>query len=210
MTTAFIGFLEIVKPESRKFTPPGPDIRPSDLFALRTLQDGLAFWTRFVRISNSREMLIFTDGACRNNGRENARGGWAAVFNDTSPSPISGRLEGRAARRDRRAHVPLVASEGFSRIVIATDSQYTVLGITEWVQRWERNGWRQAEGRPVENQDLWRELQEKVCELEAAGAVVQFWDIPREWNTMADRQAAAAADVVQDVQEYAVALVDAP
>ncbi len=43
-------------------------------------------------------------------------------------------------------------------IVFNTDSQYVQRGITEWIQNWERNGWRTKAKNPVKNQYLWKEL----------------------------------------------------
>ena len=43
-------------------------------------------------------------------------------------------------------------------MAIVTDSQYVRRGVTEWLKGWQRNGWRTTTGKPVENQDLWREL----------------------------------------------------
>jgi ribonuclease HI len=31
-------------------------------------------------------------------------------------------------------------------------------GITEWLSRWKRNGWKNASRQPVKNADLWRRL----------------------------------------------------
>ena len=41
---------------------------------------------------------------------------------------------------------------------IHTDSQYLRQGITSWITRWKRNGWRTAEKTPVKNAELWRRL----------------------------------------------------
>jgi ribonuclease HI len=41
-----------------------------------------------------------------------------------------------------------------------TDSQYVRGGITEWLAKWKRNGWRSSAGKPVKNEDLWRRLDE--------------------------------------------------
>ena len=41
---------------------------------------------------------------------------------------------------------------------IVTDSQYVKQGITQWINRWRRNGWRTADKRPVKNRDLWERL----------------------------------------------------
>ena len=39
-----------------------------------------------------------------------------------------------------------------------TDSTYVRNGIMSWLASWKRNGWRTKDGRPVKNEDLWREL----------------------------------------------------
>jgi ribonuclease HI len=41
---------------------------------------------------------------------------------------------------------------------IVTDSQYVKQGITQWITRWRRNGWRTADKKPVKNRDLWEQL----------------------------------------------------
>ena len=39
-----------------------------------------------------------------------------------------------------------------------TDSQYVKNGITQWIIRWERNGWKTQSKQPVKNQELWKKL----------------------------------------------------
>ena len=87
--------------------------------------------------------------------------------------------------------------EGFHKCVIATDSEYVVKGSTEWVKTWSRNDWQTRNG-PVKNRDLWEVLLGEVERYKDAGMAVQFWRIPREWNTVADAAAkdAAAEDAV--------------
>ncbi|MEX2008544.1 MAG: RNase H family protein, partial [Dongiaceae bacterium] len=40
-----------------------------------------------------------------------------------------------------------------------TDSTYLRDGITAWIERWKRNGWKTADRKPVKNVDLWRRLE---------------------------------------------------
>jgi ribonuclease HI len=52
-----------------------------------------------------------------------------------------------------------------------TDSSYLRNGITAWLPKWKRNGWRTSDKKPVKNADLWQRL-------EAAAArhqVVWLW-----------------------------------
>ncbi len=47
-----------------------------------------------------------------------------------------------------------------SRVVLHTDSQYVMKGITEWIRGWKARGWRTAGKDPVKNVDLWMKLDE--------------------------------------------------
>lgn len=44
------------------------------------------------------------------------------------------------------------------RILIISDSKYLVNGINSWVSGWHANGWTKADGRPVQNKELWEEM----------------------------------------------------
>ncbi|KAL0063397.1 hypothetical protein AAF712_009706 [Marasmius tenuissimus] len=78
--------------------------------------------------------------------------------------------------------------------IITTDSEYVVKGITEWLPRWKRDGFRNASGNKVSNIDLFTLLDEKINQLEATMNVrIGFWHVPREFNTIADNLAKRAA-----------------
>ena len=52
----------------------------------------------------------------------------------------------------------LGALGGPHRVELWTDSTYVRQGITAWVAKWKKNGWKTAARKPVKNQDLWEEL----------------------------------------------------
>ena len=58
----------------------------------------------------------------------------------------------------------LAALKRPSRIVLHTDSQYVMKGITEWIRGWKARGWRTAAKEPVKNVDLWTKL-DSLCAL---------------------------------------------
>jgi len=60
----------------------------------------------------------------------------------------------------------LTALKRPSRIVLHTDSQYVMKGITEWIRGWKAKGWKTAAKEPVKNVDLWRTLDEAVARHE--------------------------------------------
>lgn len=42
----------------------------------------------------------------------------------------------------------------FEKINIYTDSEYSQKSLTVWLDTWKKNGWKSAQKKPVENQDL--------------------------------------------------------
>ncbi len=50
-------------------------------------------------------------------------------------------------------------------VEIVSDSKYVILGITEWIGNWIKNGWRNAAKKPVLNRELWEALYELNQEL---------------------------------------------
>jgi ribonuclease HI len=49
------------------------------------------------------------------------------------------------------------------RVRLTTDSQYVQKGITGWMAKWKRNGWKTTANKPVKNADLWQRLDEAVA-----------------------------------------------
>lgn len=101
---------------------------------------------------------IFTDGACLGNP---GPGGWAALLRyKTVEKTISG---GEAATTNNRMELmaAIRALEALRRgtaVQLTTDSQYVKQGIEAWLPRWQANGWRTSDKKPVKNQDLWERL----------------------------------------------------
>ncbi|MBW6391810.1 ribonuclease HI [Billgrantia antri] len=111
-----------------------------------------------------RTILIFTDGACSNNGRTNASGGWAAILVNPEGErlKIAGKLTGDEITNNRAELTAVI--EGLSAlkrpadVVLTTDSKYVADGAGAWLEGWKRNGWKTAAKKPVKNVDLWQRL----------------------------------------------------
>jgi ribonuclease HI len=105
-----------------------------------------------------RHVTVFTDGACAGNP---GPGGWGAILiagdrrrelSGYEPSTTNNRMELMAAIEALRAlRAP-------ADVDLHSDSQYLRNGMSEWLARWKRNGWRTADRKPVKNEDLWRAL----------------------------------------------------
>lgn len=139
-------------------------------------------------------VLVFIDGAAPSNGQAIVRAGCGISYNpDGEDRGYSFPLErvgnnpltsNRAELRATHAALTLRHWEcdGFGKIVIATDSQYMVSGVNEWVIRWRLRGWKTATGTPVANKDLWEMLLDAIEMKESSGVVVQFYLIERKYN----------------------------
>lgn len=105
-------------------------------------------------------ITIFTDGSARGNP---GPGGWGAVIADDEMVREIGGAEGHTTNNKMELTAAIRALESVpedSRVIIHTDSEYVLKGITLWIQRWQEKGWRTAAKKPVENQELWRALLE--------------------------------------------------
>jgi ribonuclease HI len=81
-------------------------------------------------------------------------------------------------------------------LLVLCDSQYVINAITKWMPGWKRKGWKKADGKPVMNLDLLKDLDEAL-----AGRQYQF-----EWvkghanhplNEAADARARAVSEAYQ-------------
>ncbi len=50
--------------------------------------------------------------------------------------------------------------EAPSEVVLTSDSQYLVKGMTQWINGWIKKGWVTASKQPVKNKDIWIELEQ--------------------------------------------------
>ena len=114
----------------------------------------------------------YTDGACRGNP---GPGGWGVVLErgDGAARELRGAVARTTNNRmELQAAIEALAAlpEG-AAVEVVTDSEYVMKGVTEWLERWKRKGWRTARGGPVRNRELWQNLER----LAAARQVAWRW-----------------------------------
>ena len=101
---------------------------------------------------------IYTDGACKGNP---GIGGWGAVLiaGAKKKELFGGEKETTNNRMELMAVIQaLTVLKRPCEIVLHTDSQYVLKGITEWIKGWKAKGWKTAARTPVKNVDLWQAL----------------------------------------------------
>ncbi len=104
----------------------------------------------------------FTDGACKGNP---GPGGWGVLLRsgEHTREIFGGEADTTNNRMELTAAIEaLSALKDSCRVDLTTDSTYVRDGVTQWMAKWERNGWRTAAGKPVKNKDLWQALGTQV------------------------------------------------
>lgn len=136
--------------------------------------------TRLKR-NNYGAICVYVDGSCLGNGRVGAVAGkmlvgitlskltycrylgigvfWAQGHQDNLSLPLHGRATNQRAEVQAAIEaVKTALDRGYRKICICTDSDYLFKGATEYTHKWRANGWLNAKGRPVANQDDWKEF----------------------------------------------------
>lgn len=102
---------------------------------------------------------LFTDGACSGNP---GPGGWGALIQAGGHEKELSGGEAHTTNNRMELTAAIRGLQALTRpchVVLHTDSQYVVKGITEWLPGWKRKGWKNSQGKPVENRELWEELE---------------------------------------------------
>jgi len=109
------------------------------------------------------EVILFTDGACSGNP---GPGGWAYILRHPETGRETEASGGDPDTTNNRMELT-AAVEGLkqlkrpTRVELVTDSVYVGTGLSDWMPKWKKQGWKRKErGKlvPVKNEDLWREL----------------------------------------------------
>jgi ribonuclease HI len=151
-----------------KFAPaqrPAPSQDPADWFL--TTEDFKPPETKSAQAppdSKSGEVVVYTDGSCFGNGTDDAVGGCGVYWLDPAhhahnlsvPLPVEG---GRVASNNRAELMAAAlavecAAMGDRDIEVRTDSEYTTKSVGEWLEKWQRNGWKLSSGGDVKNRDI--------------------------------------------------------
>ena len=115
------------------------------------------------------EIKIYTDGACIGNP---GPGGWAAIIltGNQKKEIFGGEKLTTNNRMELTATIKALEycaeqkgkQLSLKQIIIYTDSIYVKNGITDWINKWEKNNWKTSDKKNVKNIDLWKKLKELV------------------------------------------------
>lgn len=110
-------------------------------------------------MKNMKKVTIYTDGACSGNP---GVGGWGAVlFYKDEKREISG-YEENTTNNKMELTAAIKALERLKEpceVELYSDSAYLVNAFLEgWLTKWQMNGFKSSNKKPVQNVDLWQKL----------------------------------------------------
>lgn len=110
-------------------------------------------------MKNMKKVTIYTDGACSGNP---GVGGWGAVlFYRDEKREISG-YEENTTNNKMELTAAIKALERLKEpceVELYSDSAYLVNAFLEgWLTKWQMNGFKSSNKKPVQNVDLWQKL----------------------------------------------------
>ena len=99
-------------------------------------------------------------------------GGWAFILRSCPPSGGETEVEGAGAvpettnnRMELTAAIRgLVHLQRPCQVLLVSDSEYLLKGISEWLEGWKRKNWLNSRRKPVLNSDLWK-IVDQLCSV---------------------------------------------
>lgn len=144
---------------------------------------------------------LYADGSSLNNGKPDARGGWAYLMipSEDKTVRLGGSGNKRGATNNQMELMGVIEGlkfiQSYARmrhiepvyVEVITDSNYVVKGASEWIK-----GWVKKDFKDVKNVELWKEL------IDACKGLMIKWTWVKghaghQYNEYCDKLAVAAA-----------------
>ena len=108
--------------------------------------------------SSTNVVEIFTDGACSGNP---GPGGYGSLLRYGEVTKEISGCERQTTNNRMEMMAVIEALRRLKRpckIIVTTDSQYVMKGMTLWIHGWIKKNWKNSQKKPVLNKDLWEEM----------------------------------------------------
>jgi ribonuclease HI len=136
-------------------------------------------------------VVIYTDGACSGNP---GPGGWGAVLMFGEHKRELSGFEDNTTNNRMELLAAIVALETLTKpclVDLYSDSAYLINAWEKgWLTSWQKNGWRNSQKKPVENQDLWQRML-AICAKHRVTWHKVKGHADNPWNNRCDEMAVA-------------------
>ncbi|XP_026807914.1 uncharacterized protein LOC113550356 [Rhopalosiphum maidis] len=118
------------------------------------------------------EVVVYTDGACSNNGFKGASAGAGVWFGKNHPLNLAIKVPGTQTNNNAEIFstikaIERVNSTGLTRISIHTDSDFVIKSVNEWMPRWQTKGWKTSAGAEVKNKEMFMILNKRIQSMDS-------------------------------------------
>jgi ribonuclease HI len=132
-------------------------------------------------------IFAYTDSACV---VQTGAGGWGFVLTRTD-------IESKSTKRlEKTGSAKNTTANKMEMTALTTDTEYLQKGMTEWLKAWKANGWKKSNRKPLENTELWIELDKLNQELN----VTWKWVKKSEAHNESERASILAANALQQAK----------
>ena len=132
-----------------------------------------------------KQIEIFTDGSCLGNGSKFAKGGIGVFCHTCEEFCFSKGANETICLKTTNQTMEICAIYealykvfnsviSVDRVVIYSDSDYSIKCFTNWINGWSKKGWKTANGQPVKNQHELKSTWDVIDRLKAKGIFVSF------------------------------------
>lgn len=155
-------------------------------------------------IETDNNLIVFTDGACTNNGKKNARASFAAAYPfhpewnyaaEIFEEKKSNNVGEFTALIYTLKHCNIVDQEFKKTLIVYTDSMLLVNTVNKWMTNWKKNGWKKADGTEISNLELVQTIDELLEKRKCAIKYTKAHSGESTWeainNDIADKLAQA-------------------
>lgn len=108
-----------------------------------------------------KKAILYTDGACSNNP---GMGGWAYILRFNRKTTENSGFEAETTNNKMELMAVIKGLEAIPEkcnVEVYSDSAYVVNAFLEdWISSWKKRKWRNSEGKPLKNLELWQRLVE--------------------------------------------------
>jgi ribonuclease HI len=118
------------------------------------------------------KVVVYTDGACSNNGKRGAKASYAYYLPEHQSLSDAGAIPDDQPQTNNRGELSAIL-HGVNKVLasfpasdvdlyVYTDSDYSKNCLTKWVSGWIKKGWKTSAGTPVINRDLIEDISGKL------------------------------------------------
>ena len=110
-------------------------------------------------MEEKKNIIIYTDGACKGNPGDGGWGVYIITKNNTEKELFG--YENFTTNNKMELTAAIKGLEYFKnpeKITLFTDSIYLKQGITIWIKAWKKNNWKNKQNKVIKNLVLWKRL----------------------------------------------------